>query len=223
MRRVLLYVPLYRDIPQARESWFIQSSHDAWVDVFIMRYNPFPDKGVYDNLAVKDKIARKMFLAGGYDFFFHVEDDIILPKYALHLLLQENVPLISGLYRCRPETGGTYRMAERILDIEGPQDADDRPLELRDIKNWGNIIECTQAGNGCLLIRKDVMTELEGVMGLDWKIYERLSPEYIKVLCHSGVICGHVDETGEIIGVKTHGNLPPYRLFDCSPEPSVPR
>jgi len=202
MLRVLLYVPSHREIPRARESWLRQRAYDAWVDVLIMRYDPCPDKGAYYNLVVKDEIARKMCLAGTYDYFWHVEDDIILPDRALELLLQEEAQLISGLHRCRPETGGTDRLSVSIADPEGPQDSDDRPLTLDDITHWGSIVKCTQVSNGCLLIHKDLLKDLEGVMGLDWKMCISMYPKYIPILCHTGVLCGHVGIDGTIWEVQ---------------------
>jgi len=222
MRRVLLYAPLYRDIPVARESWLRQQAPDTWVDVYMERYNPLEGQGAYPNLAIKNEIARQIVLACLYDYLFIVEDDIVLPDDALEKLLMVDKPIVVGLHRGRPETWGICGLCVRIADPEGPQDADDRPLEVKDVKNWGEIIECTSSSQACMLIKRELSIELEGVIGKDGEISRRLSTLHIPLLCHTGVLCGHVDETGEIIGVKTHGNLPPYRSFDCSPEPSVP-
>ena len=217
MTRVLLYVPSHREIPEARESWIKQKAPDTWVDLFIMRYDPYPDRGPYDNLDVKSERARRMCLEGEYDYLFTVEDDIVLPDNALELLLKENAQVISGMIRCRWETSGDCRLSGRILDIEGPQDSDDRPLELEDIKHWGEIIECTGVSYGCLLIHKDLLGELEGIMGRDYEISKKLYSIKGSLPYHTGVLCGHVDENGNIIGVRTHGKLSPYRSFDLSP------
>ena len=217
MRRVLEYVPFYRDIHVARESWFRQRATDTWVDVLIMRFDPLPDAGAYPNLAIKNELARRLCITGDYDYLFIVEDDIVLPDDALEKLLTVDKPVVVGLHRGRPETWGICGLCVRIADPDGPQDADDRPLEVKDVKNWGDIIECTNSSQACMLLSKKLLPLLEGVMGKDYEISRRLSTLHIPLLCHTGVLCGHVDETGEIIGVKTHGNLPPYRSFDCSP------
>ena len=217
MRRVLEYIPFYRDIPVARESWLRQKAPDTWVDVLIMRFDPLPDAGAYPNLAIKNELARRMCITGDYDYLFIVEDDIVLPDDALEKLLTVNNPVVVGLHHGRPETWGICGLCVRIADPDGPQDADDRYLELKDVKNWGDIIECTSSSQACMLLSKKLLPLLEGVMGKDYEISRRLSTLSIPLLCHTGVLCGHVDETGEIIGVKTHGNLPPYRSFDCSP------
>ena len=221
MRRVLLYTPFYRDIPVARESWLKQKAPDTWVDIFIMRFDPLPDAGAYPNLAIKNELARRICITGDYDYIFIVEDDIVLPDNALELLLEVKAQVVTGLHRGRPETWGISGLCVRIADPDGPQDADDRPLEVKDVKNWGDVIEVTGSSQACLLISKKMLHVFDGIMGKDYEIYKRLSMFHIPLLCHTGVLCGHVDETGEIIGVKTHGNLPSYRSFDCSPESSV--
>jgi len=216
MRRALLYVPSCRDIPVARESWLKQSAPDTWVDIYIESYNPLPGQGAYPNLTIKNELARRMCLAGGYDYLFIVEDDIVLPDDALIKLLEVNKPVVTALHRGRPETWGICGLCVRIADPDGPQDSDDRPLEIKDVKNWGDIIECTDSSQACMLIERSLLHLLEGVMGKDYEISKRLQTLHIPLLCHTGVLCGHVNETGEIIGVKTHGNLPPYRSYDLS-------
>ena len=223
MRRVLLYAPLYRDIPVARESWLRQQAPDTAVDLYIPRWNPLPGAGPYPNLDVKSEIARKIAIVGDYDYLWSVEDDIVLPDDALFKLLAVDNAIASGIYRHRPETTFNTTLDVRVSDPQGPQDADDRPIELRDIEGEERVIQCSLLTTGCLLIKKELFPVLEGIMGRDYKISNLMNQKGIKMLCHSGVLCGHVDVFGEIIGVKTHGNLPPYRLFDCSPEPSVPR
>lgn len=220
MRRVLLYVPFYRDITVARESWIRQDAQDTWVDLYIERYNPMQGQGAYPNLIIKSEIARQIVIACLYDYLFIVEDDIVLPDDALEKLLTVENPIVVGLHRGRPETWGVCGLCVRVADPDGPQDADDRPLTVDDIKNWGEIINCTTSSQACMLITRELLLKLEGAIGKDYEIGKRLSELYIPLLCHTGVLCGHVDETGEIMGVKTHGNLPSYRMFDCSPDPS---
>ena len=217
MRRVLLYVPLYRDIPVARESWIKQQAPDTWVDVYIERYNPLEGQGAYPNLTVKSEIARQIVLASLYDYLFIVEDDIVLPDDALEKLLAVDKPIVVGLHRGRPETWGISGLCVKIADPDGPQDADDRPLELTDVKNRGEIISVTYGSQACMLITRELLLEFEGVIGKDYEISKRLPELKIPLLCHTGVLCGHVDETGQIIGVKSHGCLPSYRMFDCAP------
>jgi len=217
MKRVLLYVPLYREISIARESWIRQKAPDVWIDLFIMRYNPFPGENVYKNLEVKNELARRICIESEYDYLFIVEDDIILPDNALELLIKTNVKIISGLYRLRPETAFNNVLSARIYDPEGPQDSDDRYLEIEDIKYWGEIIECWFTCCGCMLIRKDFLIELKGFMKQDVDICQQAKNLYIPIYCHTGVLCGHVDKDGNTIGVKTHGKISPYRSYDLSP------
>jgi len=217
MKRVLLYVPSYREIPEARESWIKQKASDVWADLFIVRYNPFPGGDSYNNLDVKSEIARKIAIDHEYDYFFNVEDDIVLPDNALELLLKENTKVVSGLYRLRWEKSGTCRLSVGIKDLNIPYSRKERPLEAEDIHQWGEIIECTHVSCGCLLIQRDVLPELEGVMGRDYLISLRLRQLGYTLFCHTGVLCGHVDQEGHNIGVRTHGSLSPYRSYDLSP------
>ena len=201
MRRVLLYVPMHRELPVARSSWFMQYAPDTEIDIFIMRSNPHPGKGAYPNLDIKNEAARRAAIVGRYDELFIVEDDVVLPVDALAELLSAHAPFIVALYRGRPENWGSDRLSVRIYDPEGPQDADDRPLELMDIPADNPIITCTGIAMGCTLIHRTLFETIEGVVGRDYELGKRLMENGIPMLCHTGVRCGHVTAKGEIIEV----------------------
>jgi len=217
VNRVLLYVPSYRDIPVARDSWLVQKADDSWVDVFIMKYNPHEPPQPYLNQNLKAEIARKMFIAGDYDYMFHVEDDIILPSHALQKLLSAKKEIISGIFCLRPEVSGTNAFAARIIDIEGPQASDDRYLTKKDIKDPGEIIQCTLTGLGCLLIARRLLHEIKDVWGIDWKLDKELMTKHIPLYVHTGVWCGHIDSTGKIWRPEDNELVTPYRSYDLSP------
>lgn len=202
MRRVLLYVPWHRELPVARASWFMQYSPDTEVDILVMRWEPRPGEGAYPNLDEKNEAARRAAIVGRYDYLFIVEDDVILPVDALAGLLSVHTVFVVGLYRGRPETWGTDRLSVRIYDPEGPQDADDRPLELSDIPPDNPIVKCTGIALGCTLIKNSVLESIEGVIGQDYLLGKRLVEHGIPLLCHTGVRCGHVTAKGETIEVN---------------------
>jgi len=182
-------------------TWFMQYSPDTEVDVLVMRWEPYPKQGAYDNLDVKNEAARRAAIVGRYDYLFIVEDDIVLPLDALSKLLSVRAPFVVGLYRGRPENWGTKRLSVRIADPDGPQSADDRPLELKDIPQDNPIVTCTGIALGCTLIARTIFETVEGVIGRDYLLGKRLLEHGIPLLCHTGVRCGHVTAKGETIEV----------------------
>jgi len=218
MRRVLLYVPSHREIPEARESWLRQKASNTWVDVFIMRYDPFPDEGAYPNLRVKNKIAKAMFIAGQYDYFFHVEDDVILPADALELLMAAHVPIIAGIGRLRPENSGDCHITVRIKDPDKRSSSDDRPLELLDINEERRIIECTGIWYGCTLIDSEFLNLLGDDVGEDWKFTRVANEHGLQLYAHTGVRCGHVDKDGNVWRIEDYGPVPINCSYDLSAE-----
>ena len=201
MCRVLLYVPLHREIPAARASWIAQYAPDTEIDVFIMRWEPHPGKGAYENLDEKSEAARRVAVVGRYDYLFIVEDDVILPTDALARLLSVEASFVVGLYRGRPENWGSKRLSVRIADPDGPQSADDRPLELTDIPANNQIVSCTGIALGCTLIHRSLFECIDWVLGRDYELGKMLLRNSIPLLCHTGVRCGHVTAKGEIIEV----------------------
>lgn len=201
MIRVLLSVSHNRYVEGALESCLCQGSEAVSVDLFIQRFNPFPGGSPYENLEIKNDTARRIALEGEYDYLLNVEDDIILPGHAVDLLIDADRALVSGLYRLRAEHSGDNHLAARIYDPDVNGGSDDRYLVKKDIQFFGDIIECTMTGIGCILIRSDLLKELGGCMGHDVKICRRAYELCVIPAVHTGVCCIHVNGNNERIEV----------------------
>ena len=201
MYKVLLYIPVYRSCAIARAKWHLQKDKGFELDLYVMDWTPYPGENAYKNLDEKNELARRIAIIGWYDYLWIVEDDIVLPCNALSRLLEVNADCVVGLYRGRPEHWGTDRLSVRIADPNGPQDADDRPLELKDIPADNPVVRCTGIALGCTLLHRKLFNMLEGVIGRDYEVSKRFQENGVSMLCHTWVRCGHIDKKGEIIEV----------------------
>lgn len=159
-----------------------------------------PPEKLYENLKEKMNKAREIFLQGKWEYFFNVEQDILLPSGALEKLIKDDLPVVSGLYRYRPSKHGHDRFMPRIYDPEGPQDADDRNPELHKDFEYGDILKCTFVPFGCLLIKRWVLDKIEFRDGGDVDFCKDAWNEGIEVYVDTGIYCGHIEPSGKIIG-----------------------
>jgi len=198
--KVFVHSPIHRVFPESVKSILAQASHNVKIDVFFSMADNHPPEELYKNLKEKMNKAREIFLQGEWEFFFNVEQDILLPNGALARLLEDDLPVVSGLYRYRPSKHGHDRFMPRIYDPEGPQDADDRnPEPGKDFK-YGDIIKCTFVPFGCLLIKREVLGKIEFRDEGDVDFCRDAWNEGIELFADTGVNCGHIEPDGQIIG-----------------------
>jgi|GEM_PF-4369597 len=166
------------------------------VDWLYTVHNPYEPQNWYKNVSYKFAKARIFALEGGYDYLFNVEWDLVLPQDALYLLAKEFQPVISGLYRFRPEHSGTDAYAARIWDVPGPQPADDRYIELHKDFEYGDVVRCTFVGFGCLLIHRKVLQQIDLAHYEDTTFCKACEEADIPVYVHTGVRCVHIGDRG---------------------------
>jgi len=168
------------------------------VDWLLTNENPFHGQFWPQNVALNLNKAREIVLSMGYEYLMIVESDVIIPKDALIRLMDVTGPDIvtCGLYRCRPSTHKTT--AYMIGKIN-----EDNPLMQRNILlgkdfEYGEVIEVTHTGFGCVLIPRNVLERIEFDEGIDVTFCWNCRKLGILLLCHTGVRCGHKDRDGRI-------------------------
>jgi len=191
--KVLLHSPITRIFKKAILSWFNLDKTGLIIDYF-STLGPEKDRASYRaEIARKMNIAREIFLKGDYQWFFNVESDIVLPRAALVRLLSHKLPLLSGLYRLRKWTNPSQPFCPRVLDVEGPQDADDRPLNVRQDLKQGPLVECTHICFGCLLLSREVVEKIPFREEIDVDFSKDAYYAGYKLICDTGVLCQHLE------------------------------
>lgn len=201
MKRILIHIPSTRGLGRSFHSVSNQNIDNGFVDLFVQRYWPPEKENIYGRLEEVFDLAIALAIHGGYDFLFSVDDDIVVPAGGLMRLCENDLPIVSGLYRHRPEHFPDTPIAQRILDPSGPQDSDDRHITTEDLQRAGRLIECTFLSTSVVLIRRDLLPSLEHNMGFDWKMEKRCIEYGVKLYADTTVRCGHIDKTGEPVEV----------------------
>lgn len=142
----------------------------------------------------------EQFLATDDTHLLFLDDDVVPPVDALEKLLAANVPVISGLYPSEffDNESGVIRTRQNVfanLRDDG---------ELEEAKGKG-VQEIKSCGGGCLLIRRDVLEQLEapwfkflyddtGKMNKGEDVYfgMKLAEAGIPLYAHFEVQCNHV-------------------------------
>ena len=132
----------------------------------------------YDVATARNRIAQKA-LDLNVDYVLMVDNDVVLPKDALKLLLEDAREVNLGYYAHR-DTDNVYRGNTclcRLKDKDGkeyyhyPLESEYTAEEMRSMKESGESkIEIHGGGMGCALIRTDVFRKLE-YPWYDWVNY----------------------------------------------------
>jgi hypothetical protein len=175
--------------PKAMESIYRQQ----WRGGTVTHYSPSGGDDVDEPVAAKYEDARRVFLAGKWDYFMCAESDMILPPNAAQTLADLGTDVAYGLYcwRHRPSdwsayTTLTYNFGESITR---------KPDVAREC--WGKVIEVAGVGQGCTVIGRHVVEHLP------FHSRKGLYPDYCfavdaqyngyKQLADLSVICGHIE------------------------------
>lgn len=106
--------------------------------------------------------ACKDALAGGYEWLFFLDDDVIVPSDTVHRLIRYKLPIVSGLY---------YRRHEGLQPVM-------QKLGTGWITNFqiGSMVEADLVGAGCLLIHRSVLEKVPKPW-FDWRCDREDLPE----------------------------------------------
>ncbi len=130
----------------------------------------------------------------GATHIFFLDSDVVPPPDAVIRLLAHNVPIISGMY-CRrsPPAAVPVMIKDNQWHTQFPM---------------GQVIEVDLVGAGCLLIRRDVLTDLppqrQGKQWFDWRVdMPHLQEQGLRPLSEDFTWCDHVRKHGIKILVDT--------------------
>ena len=158
-----------------------------YLDKIFPTITPEYHKTVVEIRREKTLNAKKLCLDADYDYVLFLNDDVVFDRDALQLLLAAEKEVICGLIQFIPRPNVPDKFYERILDPEGPQDADDRPIELHKDFEFGDVIRCIRAYLGVCLISKKVF-ELDDYQGFDeMASFLWLEQKQIPLFLHTGV------------------------------------
>jgi len=200
--RTLVAVPAKRDMlhPRAVESVLnLKWDSEARVDtVFLVDGD---DHGRWENLCRKLKWARTLALQGGYDALLTIESDIIVPEDALEKLAAVDADVVYGLFVLR--FGDRHWNAAMEMRPQGYLKLLSSDKEAARAA-WGKVIECEGHGQGICLIRRHVLDRIgfrnpkPKLYAQDWFFSFDCQEMGFKQMIHLGVVCGHIEPTGEV-------------------------
>ena len=167
----------------------------------------------YDCATARNKIAQ-MSLNMGADYVLMVDNDVVLPKDVLKVLLDDPVEVCLGYYAHR-DTDNIYRgrvSVCRLRDKSGkayfnyPLESEYTAQEMIDFRaNGKHKIEIHGGGMGCAFIKTDVFRETRypwydwvnyndshrGMLSEDLYFCEQCKQKKIKIYTDSRAGCGH--------------------------------
>ncbi len=116
--------------------------------------------GARDRIVHSRNIIRGKVLAGGYDFFFSLEQDVIPERNVIEQLLRHNKEIVSGVVYNNLPVGQEIRLMPMVY-VAHPKDpsglwyADE--AELR----GSQLIEAKACGLSCVLIHRSVLEKIK--------------------------------------------------------------
>jgi hypothetical protein len=139
----------------------------------------------------KYQFAQQVFLAGEWDAMMCCEHDNIIPRDALEKLVALDCDIAYGLYVLRH--GQKVWSAITDLDTWGLKSLSDNPDAAR--AAWGNVIDVAGIGQGCTLIKREVLESFplrnwKGV-SCDWALAMDVRAAGLTQRCDTSVITGH--------------------------------
>lgn len=145
--------------------------------------------------------GRDLFLAGNDEAILVIEADIIPPPETLIKLAALEADCAYGVYRFR--TSNIINVYERYPGrARNPGESLSlHPEKLAAAVQAGRVV-CTGGGLGCVLIRRHVLEQIDfrdGANHCDSYFNRDVLRAGLKAEADMSVICGHKDETGEIL------------------------
>lgn len=135
----------------------------------------------------KTRYARDLTLKNGYDYMLYCADDAVCEPDALQKLLAVEKDFVSGLTGPIQWDGNPKAFSGRVYDPEGPQDADDRQIELHKDYEFGDVIEITNAAVCFALISRKILEHPEFDGYYERSIWRWLEQHGFKAYLHTGV------------------------------------
>lgn len=114
-------------------------------------------------------VLREEFLKSGYDYFFSVEQDVMITPNIIYTLLKHQKDIISGVYYKTKEIFGIktyYPLLMIACDKDGNQITTNQPdCLIRDMYRHevedNKLIQVEGSGLGCILITRKVLEKIK--------------------------------------------------------------
>jgi len=191
----------YRRLGPAIKSWYEAQAYitaarpEMRLDWLHMTGNPPGGADGHDIVTAKYREAQTVFLAGPWDVFVAIEDDMIIPPDTftrLLALLDGGAHIGYGLYAFRH--GYPRWSAYTVLDERyGRSLSTDEELARA---AWGRVIDVAGVGMGCTVIRREVLERFQfqrrGLACNDWYLAVDAQAAGLIQRCDCGLVCGHI-------------------------------
>lgn len=170
------------------------------------------------NVLAQYSYARELCLRGPYDAMLTVEEDMILPHYAVRALCDTPAPVVYGTYMLRH--GEPVLNAWQYIGTAGlGMSLDKYPAELRRFQQAG-VGRVSGCGLGCTLIRRQVLEAIP--FRASTAVYQAPDMPFaldcvrlgITQLARFDVRCGHIDK-GVILETKSEGSTAETVTVSC--------
>lgn len=140
------------------ESIINQDYNDYSTLIHIQKYKKLSDNYIedkYKNCSRNREIARKLALNSDAQYFLFIDSDIELPKNTISKLISNKIPVV----------GGWYKMQNTNNWVAGRWVGDNEFFNLKCVDPYLSSVD--MAGLGCLMIRRDVLEQIEFKDGVD--------------------------------------------------------
>lgn len=208
IQNVMVFTPVYRLQPETVAAIMALEGVGA-VTLCLQRDNPYAGDRETDgpkNHLHQYQRGRELFLCGGFDAMLIIEDDIMPPVDTLARLARLNAPLAYGVYM--------FRHGAKIANVferyyPWPKLARNIGESISLAHHWKDAqrkgaIECSGAGFGCLLIRREVLEAHPFEAHPDGNFFDYYWTEQVyragyKMMADARCHCGHIDENQEVL------------------------
>lgn len=149
----------------------------------------------FDRVTYKYETARQLALAQGYDAMWCIEYDMLVPPDALSRLAKVEADIAYSLYcwRWQPYLWSAYLELGDLVGVSLSQ----YPERAREL--WGQVIDVAGVGQGCTLIRRNVLERITfrraGNASCDWYMALDAQRLGLSQKCDTGLVCGHMSMT----------------------------
>ncbi len=198
IKNVLVFCPMNPKMPRlwgrTVQALFGLHSEQIGIEYWFRGWDN-PHAYPYENVAHNYNVARDVVLKLGLDALLTVECDMIVPPDTVDRLAATEADIAYGLYVWRHGRREWSAYSE-LTALQGRSLSRDPDLARA---SWGKVIPVAGVGQGCTLIRRHVLEEIE--FGLWPGTPELVSSDWMLALdaqrlgftqrCDLGVVCGH--------------------------------
>jgi hypothetical protein len=159
-------------------------------------------KGVKERLAECRNLLRDKALAGGYDYFLSLEQDIIPPKDIIQRLIFHRAKVVSALYTklMKVKDGDKDLGMQEVPVLYALEDGQARRMLMEEVKEK-KLIPIIGGGLGCVLINRSIFERIKFRVEKDAKgfddmyFFSDLDRMDVQPLCDTSIHVKHLEQT----------------------------